>query len=311
MQRRGSIRITTAHIEKKLQDLCECGFEIISPYSCEDILRVFEKMVDEGDLDVDSDSVEVETDTLEATLLLLGEDYRESDYEYGRCYCENLLFEEFETYNGYETYLDVVERMVKITRGTLKLDNLKSWYSEPESGEDGENGRIWISFEFLGKKYEFSYEFKKWFDDVGLLVPIIKLLEIVDPTKTFAYYDFGERDAIVCIGKEDLFKLEKRKIRFKLLENKYGVVFEKYKDYTGQYEISEDSSITVTIEYGNLFVKMKDKPKLMIRSISGKAFRTRKGDITFTFEKNEEGSKGLLLGQSNKQIWAKKVRELF
>jgi hypothetical protein len=271
-------------------------------------------MVDEGDLDAYSDSVEVEGYTLEATILLLGEDYKElregykeSDYEYGRCYCENLLFTEFETYNGYETYLDVVERMVKITRGTLKLDNLKSWYSEPESGENSENGRVWISFEFRGKKYEFSYEFEKWFDDVGLLIPIIKLLEIVDPTKTFAYYDFGDRDAIVCIGKGDLFELNKRRIKFKPLENKYGVVFETYKDYTGQYEISEDSAITVTIENRNLFVKMKDKPKLMIRSISGKTFRTWKGDITFTFDKNAEGGQGLFLEQNNQQIWAKKV----
>ncbi|MBU1007557.1 hypothetical protein KKA53_00560 [Candidatus Dependentiae bacterium] len=217
MHRRGEIRITPAHIEKKLQALCECGFKIVPPYSCEDILRVFEKLVDEDAVGVYANGGRnnVEAFTLWLTIFSLGEDYKEDDddYEYGRCYCENLLFAEFETYNGYETYMDAVERMVKITQGTLKLDNLKSWYSE-------EDNKVWISFEFRGKEYKFSYEFKKWFDDVGLLIPIIKLLEIADPTKIFAYYDFGEMNAIICIGKGDLEKLNKRKINFKPLGQK-------------------------------------------------------------------------------------------
>lgn len=219
------IRITPAKIEKQLQVLCECGFKIVPPYSCEDILRVFEKMVDENVLDVYSKtSNSLEQDTLSATIFLLGEDYKDYDinnYEYGRCYCENLLFTEFETYDGYETYMYLVERMAKITQGTLKLDNIKSWYSEPESGEDDENGRVWISFEFRGKKHEFSYEFTKWFDGLGLLMPIIKLLEIADPTKIFAYHDFGEICAIICISKGDLEKLNKQRgISFKPLGQK-------------------------------------------------------------------------------------------
>ena len=215
------IRITPAQIEKKLQVLCECGFKIVPPYSCEDILRVCEK-VDEYVLAGYANSVE--KDTLMATISLLGEDYKDydiNDYEYGRCYCENLWFTDFEAYDGYETYMYAIERMVKITQGTLKLDNIKSWYSEPESGEDGENGRVWISFEFRGKKYEFSYELKKWFNDMGFLAPIIKLLEIVDPTKVFAYYDFGgEMAAIICIGKGDLEKLNQQRIYFKPLGQK-------------------------------------------------------------------------------------------
>lgn len=220
------IRITPAQIEKKLQVLCECGFKIVPQFSCEDILRICEKIDEDGLQGYDvlqGYSNSLEKDILMATIFLLGEDYKDydiNDYEYGRCYCENLLLTDFECYDGHETYMGVVERMVKITQGALKLDNMKSWYSEPESGEDGEDGRVWISFEFRGEKHEFSYESKEFFHDVGLFAPIIKLLEIANPTKIFAYYDFGEMYAIICIGKDDLEKLNKRWINFKPLGEK-------------------------------------------------------------------------------------------
>ena len=116
-----------------------------------------------------------------------------------------MWYTDFEAYDGCDqTYLFAIERMLKITQGALKFDNLKSSYFE----EDGA-GRVGISFEFRGKKYEFSYECRKWFNDVGLLIPLIKLLEIADPTKTFAYLDFADECAILCISKEDLKKLNK------------------------------------------------------------------------------------------------------
>lgn len=211
-----SVSITPAQIEKKLQVLCECGFKIVSPYSFEDVLRVYER-IDEFELEGHKKTLD--RDVLWSTICLLGEDYKD-DYEYGRCYCENLWFTDFETYEGYETYLYAVERMVKITQGALKLDDLKTWYEPAESEEDDENGKVWISFGFRGEKYEFSYEFKKWFDDVGLFTPIIKLLEIADSKKTFACYDFNMMHAIICVDKADLEKLNRRGVSFEPLRKK-------------------------------------------------------------------------------------------
>jgi len=189
-------------IKKTLQILCENGFKIVPPYSCEDILRI---AVEEGLFEEDDFFDEhSDKDALELTFKLLAED----GGDYTSNYCENLLYSEFETYDGYETYMYIVERLVEMTRGSLKLDNLKTGYSEPKSGEDGE-GRVWISFEFRGKEYKFSYKFEKWFDHIDIFTPIIKLLEIADSTKIFAYQDFDEMLAIICISKEDLKKLNK------------------------------------------------------------------------------------------------------
>jgi len=218
MQQTESRRTVLAHIEKNLHVLCGCGFNIASPYSFEDILRVFEKMIDEGDLDEDVYSDVVDQYTLMTTIDVLGE-----DYEYGKCYCENLWITDFEAVDGYESYMYAIERLVNITQGALELDNLKTWDSEP-SAEDSE-ARIWISFEFQGKKYEFSYEFKKFFDHVGLLIPIIELFETVDPTKVFACDTDGEIYTIFCISKEDLKNLNKRRMQLRpLLQklNKYS-----------------------------------------------------------------------------------------
>lgn len=204
-------------IKKTLQILYECGFKIAPSHSCEDILRIAveEDLFDEGDFFEEYS----DKDALEQTFRLLAED----GGDYTSSYCENLLYSEFETYDGYETYMYILERMVEMTRGSLKLENLKTWQSEAKSGEEGEAERVWISFEFRDKKYEFSYEFKKFFDDVDIFTPIITLLEIADPTKIFAYQNFGEMLAIICISKEDLKKLNKsfRGVSLKPLSQKF------------------------------------------------------------------------------------------
>ncbi len=202
------IQINPAQIEKKLQILTECGLKLVPPYSSKDILRLCEK-ADEDVLTGYTNSLE--KDTLRATLFLLGKDYKDynsNDYEYGRCYCENLLLTEFESYNDYEDYLDVIKRMVKMTQGALKLDNMTTWY-------DDYDDKVWISFDFQGETHEFSYEYKKWFRDVGILTPIVKFLAIADPTKTFVYYNYcDEVYAIICINKADVEKLKKQRIYF-------------------------------------------------------------------------------------------------
>lgn len=208
------IAIMPAQIKEKLKVVCECGFKIVPSYSCEDLAQIWkETYVDE----IVGYANTLEKDILWESLKQLGE-----DYDYCKGYCENLWFFDFEFVEDHESYRDFIERMINMTQGSLKFDNIKTWHSPPEVGSDSKYGKVWLSFEFQEKKYKFSYEYNKYLDE-RVLTPLITLLEIADPTKIFVGYypdpkvSNPEASAIGCVTKDDLKKLQEKGIDFKRL----------------------------------------------------------------------------------------------
>jgi hypothetical protein len=79
--------------------------------------------------------------------------------------------------------------------------------------------------------------------------------------------------------------------------------------YVGDYELTPQFSIAVSLEDGQLFIQATNQPRFPVFAESETEFALRVVDARITFRRNADGAvEGLVLHQAGRDVPGRKVR---
>jgi len=182
----------TQTLEEKLDVLRSCGLQLASPFTVKDLLTSWDRKA-------------FEEDGYELTLVGLGMTEEEEPW---RFHSKNLWHFDTECIEDHGSYKQIAERMVEMTQGSLKLEDIKDFV-------DLEHDKAWLSFKFKGRQLKFDLKVEDDWVDATIFNKFVELLRESDPTKIFIYYDLGGQDCLVgCVKKSELECLQSKGLKF-------------------------------------------------------------------------------------------------
>ena len=179
-------------LEQKLEVLAGCGFRLAQPFTCDDLLRTWNR-------------VDYQKPGYELVLVGLG---MTEEQEPWRNHCVNLWHFDTECIEDHGDYKKIVERMVEMSEGSLSLENIQDYV-------DVDKREAWLSFAFRGKAIKIPCKVQDDWVDSAIFGRFTELLAQSDPSKTYVYYDLGGQDCLIgCVTKEQLQNLNRQGIKF-------------------------------------------------------------------------------------------------
>lgn len=183
-------------LETKLEVLKSCGLQLAVPFTIKDLLTA-------------RDREEYEKDDWEAVLLGLATTEEDEPY---RNYSVNLWYFDTECIEDNGDYKRIVERMVEMSQGSFKLEDIKDHV-------DLESDVAWLSFKFKGKEMKFDLKVQDDWVDATIFGKFVELLKESDPSKLYIYYDLGGQDCIIgCVTRSEFDCLRSKGMKFTPLD---------------------------------------------------------------------------------------------
>lgn len=175
-------RVVAMTLDEKLVALSGCGLRLAAPFTKEDLLESWgRKAFEEPGFDM--------------ALVGLG---MTEEREPWRSHCVNLWHFDTEAIEDEGAYKRLAERMMEMTQGSLKLENIKDHV-------DIDNSQAWLSFTFRGKPIKIDCKVEDDWVDPAIFGKFVELLNQSDPNKLYIYHDLGEaQDCIIgCVTRSE------------------------------------------------------------------------------------------------------------
>jgi hypothetical protein len=102
-----------------------------------------------------------------------------------------------------EAYVRIAERMKRIARGSLPIENISDFVSIKEN-------KAWLEFELRGRAIRVDCRVKNDWVDPALFGWFTQLLEECDGQKTFLYFNSIGQTCVLGCAKEEEFEALKR-----------------------------------------------------------------------------------------------------
>jgi hypothetical protein len=183
-------------LENKLDALKECGLQLASPFTRNDLLKSWQRE-------------DYEKDGFDLVLVGLG---MTEEKEPWRNHSVNVWHFDTESIEDNGDYKRIAERMVEMSQGSLPLENI-------EDHVDIEKGQAWLSFTFEGKSIKVDCAVKDDWVDPAIFGRFVDLLTQSDPSKIFIYYVLGGQDCIIsCVTKNNFECLKSQGLNFVALK---------------------------------------------------------------------------------------------
>jgi hypothetical protein len=179
-------------LEQKLEVLAGCGFRLAQPFTCDDLLKSWNR-------------ADYEKPGYDLVLVGLG---MTEEQEPWRNHCVNLWHFDTECIEDHGDYKKIAARMAEMSEGSLSLANIQDYV-------DVEKKEAWLSFVFRGKVIRIPCEVQDDWVDPAIFGRFAELLARSDPAKIYVYYGLGGQDCLIgCVTKEELKSLNRQAIRF-------------------------------------------------------------------------------------------------
>ena len=179
-------------LEQKLEVLAGCGFRLAEPFTCDDLLKSWNRA------DYEKPGYD---------LVLVGVGMTE-EQEPWRSHCVNLWHLDTECIEDHGDYKKIAACMAAMAKGSLPLDNIQDHV-------DVANKEAWLSFSFRGQAVKIPCKVQDDWVDPAVFGRFAELLAQSDSAKTYVYYDLGGQDCLIgCVTKEHLQNLNRQGIKF-------------------------------------------------------------------------------------------------
>jgi hypothetical protein len=179
-------------LERKLEVLASCGLRLAEPFTCDDLLKSWNR-------------VDYEKPGYDLVLVGLG---MTEEQEPWRNHCVSLWHFDTECIEDHGDYKKIAERMAAMTQGSLTIENVRDYV-------DVERKDAWFSFSFRGKDIKIQCEVQDDWVDATIFGRFVEFLAQSDSAKIYVYYDLGGQDCLIgCVTKEQLKILNHQGIRF-------------------------------------------------------------------------------------------------
>lgn len=179
-------------LEQKLDLLAGCGFRPAPPFTCDDLLKTWNR-------------ADYEKPGYDLVLVGLG---MTEEQEPWRNHCVNLWHFDTECIEDHGDHKKIAARMAEMAEGSLSLENIQDHV-------DVDKKEAWLSFVFRSKTITIPCEVRDDWVDSAIFGRFVELLAQSDPAKTYVYYDLGGQDCLIgCVTKEQLQSLNRQGIRF-------------------------------------------------------------------------------------------------
>ena len=179
-------------LEQKLEVLASCGLRLAEPFTCDDLLKSWNR-------------VDYEKPGYDLVLVGLG---MTEEQEPWRNHCVSLWHFDTECIEDHGDYKKIAERMAAMTQGSLTIENVRDYV-------DVERKDAWFSFSFRGKDIKIQCEVQDDWVDATIFGRFVEFLAQSDSAKIYVYYDLGGQDCLIgCVTKEQLKSLNRQGIRF-------------------------------------------------------------------------------------------------
>jgi len=179
-------------LEEKLEVLKSCGLQLAPPFTIKDLLNSWDRK-------------EYESPGYELTLVGLAMTEEEEPW---RFHSKNLWHFDTECIEDHGSYKQIAERMVEMSQGSLRLDDIKDYV-------DVEHEKAWLSFNFKGRPMKFNLKVEDDWVDATIFGKFVELLRESDSSKIFIYYDLEGQDCLIgCVKKSELECLQSKGLKF-------------------------------------------------------------------------------------------------
>jgi|TARA_B110000116_G_C16588167_1_gene469387 hypothetical protein len=115
-----------------------------------------------------------------------------------------------EAIEDHGSYVDIFENLERITRGSLKFENVKDYV-------DIEEEKAWVSFTFNGKDYKWNLKVDNDWVDTDLFSKIVNLTENNNSKGRYTYFDTGGQNAVIGFETAESLKEIKNKTGLKIV----------------------------------------------------------------------------------------------
>ena len=182
-------------LETKLEVLKSCGLQLTHPFTVNDLLTSW-------------DREEFEKDGWGLVLVGLGMTEEEEPF---RNHSVNVWHFDTECIEDNGDYKRIAERMVEMSQGSLKLEDIKDHV-------DVDGDLAWLSFKFKGKEMKYDLKVQDDWVDATIFSKFVELLKESDPSKLYIYYDLKGQDCIIgCVTKNEFECLKSKGMEFTAL----------------------------------------------------------------------------------------------
>lgn len=115
-----------------------------------------------------------------------------------------------EAIEDHGSYVDILKNLQRITRGSLKFENVKDYVNIEEE-------KAWVSFTFNGKDYKWNLKIDNDWVDTDLFSKIVNLTENSTSKGRYTYFDTGGQNAVIGFETAESLKEIKKKTGLKIV----------------------------------------------------------------------------------------------
>jgi hypothetical protein len=188
--KRGSKQTNTPlNFEDKLQRLAECGLRLREHITMEEL---------EASWGRDA----LESSGFDMALICLG---MQSEIRDGDFHSDNVWHFDTECIEDHGCYVDIANRMVEMSQGSLPLTDIKDYV-------DLEQDKAWLEFTCQGEHIHIDCKVDDDWVDTDLFEYFVTVLAKCDPNRLYLYYDLGGQDCILACTTREEYRILKKEI---------------------------------------------------------------------------------------------------